>query len=289
MLANMSPMFSLPFLKSIALAVLILATPFVISAQDSSAANRSPAPYPASADGLKLLIRDVFAAMKSKDVQKVSTYFSSMTLPEHTAWFTKTFGPTEGGRMDAKYATLLPGLPENLKGIFEYARKDDRTNPEVSLVEKPEAASGLGRVIVDAMLTPVPLYVANGSNPKQQFGAAIGDFFYVDGSFRFMPTQVLQALSTAPPLRVRVGGNVQHSKLLTKIDPIHPATKIQGSVLLHVVLAVDGSVSEITVVNGDPILAKAAVDAVRQWRYQPTTLDSRPVEVDTTIQVEIKR
>jgi len=261
----------------------------MISAQDSSPANSSPAAYPASPDGLKLLIRDVFAVMKSRDDQEASAYFSSMTLPEHTAWFTKTFGPTEGARMDAKYANLLPGLPENLKGIFEYARKDDRTNPEVSLVEKSGAASGLGRAVVGAMLTPIPLYVASGSNPKQQFGVAIGDFFYVDGAFRFMPTQVLQALSAAPSLRVRIGGNTQKSKLLTKIDPIYPATKTQGSVLLHVVLAVDGSVSEITVVRGDPVLAKAAVDAVRQWRYEPTTLDSRPVEVDTTIQVEFKR
>ncbi|HXY04579.1 MAG TPA: energy transducer TonB [Terriglobales bacterium] len=261
----------------------------MLSAQDSSPANRSPAAYPASPDGLKLLIRDVFTAMKSKDDQSVSAYFSSMALPEHTAWFTKTFGPAEGARMDAKYANVLSGLPENLKGIFEYARKDDRTNPEVSLVEKSGEASGLGRAVVDAMLTPIPLYVASGSNPKQRFGVAIGDFFYVDGAFRFMPTQVLQALSTAPPLRVRIGGNVQKSKLLTKIDPTYPATKTQGSVLLHVVLAVDGSVSEITVVNGDSVLAKAAVDAVRQWRYQPTTLDGRPVEVDTTIQVEFKR
>ncbi|MGB8654377.1 MAG: hypothetical protein WCD23_07630, partial [Candidatus Acidiferrales bacterium] len=58
---------SLPFLKPIVVAVLILATPFMISAQDSSAAYMSPAAYPASPDGLKLLIRDVFTAMKSKD------------------------------------------------------------------------------------------------------------------------------------------------------------------------------------------------------------------------------
>ena len=226
---------SSPFLRVIVLVFLILATPFMISAQDSSPANRSPAAYPASPDGLKLLIRDVFTAMKSKDDQKASAYFSSMTLPEHTAWFTKTFGPTEGARMDAKYADLLPGLPENLKGIFEYARKDNRTNPEVSVVvAKSGAGSGLGRAVVDAMLMPIPLYVVSGSNPTQQFGVAIGDFFYVDGAFRFMPTQVEQALSTAPPLRVRIGGNTQRSKLLTKIDPIYPATKTQGSVLLHV-------------------------------------------------------
>jgi TonB family protein len=278
-----------PFLRQIALAFLALAAPFMISAQDSSPANALPTADAVSPDGLKLLIRDVFTAMKSNDDQRVSSYFSSMALQEHTAWFTKTFGPTEGARMDAKYADLLPGMQENLSRIFEYARKDDRTNPEVNIVEKSGPDSGLGRAVVDAMLTPIPLYIASGSNPKQQFGAAIGDFFYVDGAFRFMPTQVLQALSTAPPLRVRIGGNTQETKLVHKVDPIYPATKTQGSVLLHVVLAANGRVSEITVVNGDPVLAKAAMDAVRQWRYQPTTLDSQPVEVDTIIRIEFKR
>jgi TonB family protein len=261
----------------------------MISAQDSSPANGAFAAYPASPDGLKLLIRDVFTAMKSKDDQKTSSYLSSMTLPEHTAWFTKTFGPTEGARMDAKYADLLPGLPENLKGIFEYALKDDRTDPQVSVIERAAPALGLGHAVVDAMQTPIPLYVASGSSAKQQFGAAIGYFFYVDGAFRFVPTQVLQALSTAPPLRIRVGGNVQKSKLLTRIDPSYPATNAQGSVVLHVVLAVDGSVSEIAVVNGDPVLAKAAVDAVRRWHYRPTTLNGSPVEIETIIKVEFVR
>jgi TonB family protein len=277
------------FVRPIALAFLMLVTPLMIPAQDSSPANASSAVDTTSPDGLKLLIRDVFTAMKSKDDPKVSSYFSSMALPEHTTWFTKTFGPTEGARMDASYADLLPGMSENLKKIFEYARKDDCINPEVSVVEKSGPASGMGRAVVDAMLTPIPLYVASGSNPKQKYGAAIGDFFYVDGAFRFMPTQVLQAISAAPPLRVRIGGNVQRAKLVRKVDPSYPATKTQGSVLLHVVLAVDGSVSEINVVSGDPVLAKAAVDAIRQWRYQPTMLDSKPVEVDTTIQVEFKR
>jgi TonB family protein len=278
-----------PFLRPITLAFLILVTPLMIAAQDSSPANVSPDTDAASPDGLKLVIRDVFTAMKSKDNQKVSSYFSSMALPDHTAWFTKIFGPTEGARMDAKYGDLLPGMPESLKGIFEYARKDDRTNPEISVVEKSDPASGLEHAVVDAMLTPIPLYVANGSSPKQQFRAAIGDFFYVGGAFRFMPTQVLQALSTSPPLRIRIGGNVQKAKLVRKVDPSYPATKTRGSVLLHVVIAVDGSIGEINVVSGDPLLAKAAVDAVRQWRYQPTMLNSKPVEVDTTIQIEFRR
>jgi len=276
-------------LRPIVLAFLTLATASFVFAQDSSPATGTLAAYPESADGLKLLISDVFTAMKAKDQQKVSSYFSSMTLPEHTAWFTKTFGATEGARMDAKYTELLPGLEKNLQRIFEYARKENRTDPKITMAEKAGGTSGLEGAAVKAMQTPIPLYMADGSNPKREFPAAIGDFFYVDGAFRFIPTQVLQALSTAPPLRLRVAGNVQEFKLLRRLTPDYPAVTAQGTVLLHVILAVDGTVSEINVLNGNPDLAKAAVEAVRQWRYKPTMLNGMPVEVDTTVLIEFKR
>lgn len=277
------------FLRLVALALLTVATPSMISAQDTSNTNATRSGYAESPDGLKLLITDVFSAIKSNNDHEVYSYFSGMALPEHTAWFAKTFGPAEGARMDAKYADLLPGLPEDLRGIFEYALKGNRTDPQVSVVEKGDTASTIGHAVLDAMQTPIPLYVASATNPKQKYGAAIGNFFYVDGAFRFVPTQVLQALSTAPPIRVRVGGNVQQAKLLTKVDPIYPATEAQGSVVLHVVIAVDGSVGDVTVVEGDPVLAKAAADAVRQWRYQPTLLNGTPVEVDTTSEIDFRR
>jgi outer membrane biosynthesis protein TonB len=55
------------------------------------------------------------------------------------------------------------------------------------------------------------------------------------------------------------------------------------------ILAIDGSVSELTFVKGDPLLAKAAAEAVSQWRYQPTLLNGKPVEVDTTVDVEFRK
>jgi hypothetical protein len=56
-------------------------------------------------------------------------------------------------------------------------------------------------------------------------------------------------------------------------------------VVLHAVLAIDGSMKELLVVSGDPILAMAALRAICQWRYQQTLLNGEPVKVDTTISV----
>ena len=60
---------------------------------------------------------------------------------------------------------------------------------------------------------------------------------------------------------------------------------IQGDVVLHAIIGTDGRILELRVVSGSPLLVRAAVDAVQQWRYQPTLLDGEPVEVETTITV----
>jgi periplasmic protein TonB len=102
--------------------------------------------------------------------------------------------------------------------------------------------------------------------------------------------------NSAPPpppkptqTRIRVGGNVQGAKLLHQVQPIYPqiakTAHVSGTVLLHAIIAKDGSIQELQYVSGPPLLMRAAMDAVHEWRYQPTLLNGEPVEVDTTIQV----
>ena len=52
---------------------------------------------------------------------------------------------------------------------------------------------------------------------------------------------------------------------------------------MHAIIATDGSSKQIDVLSGDPLLMKAAVDALRKWRYRPATIDGEPVEIDTVI------
>jgi len=60
---------------------------------------------------------------------------------------------------------------------------------------------------------------------------------------------------------------------------------VEGVVRLHAIIGKDGSVHDIEMVSGDQLLVDAAIKAVRQWRYAPTTFNGQPVEVDTTIDV----
>ncbi len=107
---------------------------------------------------------------------------------------------------------------------------------------------------------------------------------------------VIGGIGTAPPPPkpkptgpVRIGGNVQAAKLVNRITPVYPPlarqTRISGTVRLHAIISKDGTIQQLEVISGHPLLQQAALDAVRQWRYQPTLLNGEPVEVDTTIDV----
>jgi TonB family protein len=159
----------------------------------------------------------------------------------------------------------------------------------VKLLDTQGAAGGLSRAIVDAMGQPISVYIVDGNNPQEKFATHIGDFVFVDGGFRYMDWQVWQELSTAPPLRIRLGGNVAKANLINRVEPVYPeqarAARMEGDVLLHIIVATNGTIKELNVVSGDPILAKAALEAVKQWRYKPTLLNGKPVEVDSTVSV----
>lgn len=104
----------------------------------------------------------------------------------------------------------------------------------------------------------------------------------------------LEAEGKSKAKRIRIGGNVEMAKVTTRVQPIYPesakAAGAQGIVLLHAVVGMDGKPLQLQVLNSqiNPDLARAAVEAVSQWRYQPTLLNGEPVEIDTTITVSFK-
>ncbi len=85
------------------------------------------------------------------------------------------------------------------------------------------------------------------------------------------------------------GGDVMEAMLVHRVQPEYPRAAtilhVSGTVLLRARIGTDGLVRELEVMSGNPILAQAALDAVRQWRYQPTRLNGQPVEVETEVTV----
>ena len=94
----------------------------------------------------------------------------------------------------------------------------------------------------------------------------------------------------AEPRRLLIGGSVQAAKLITKVAPKYPPAakeaRVQGVVVLRTVILASGTPGEITVVSSpSDDLSQASLEAVRQWRYEPTLLNGNPVEVVTDINV----
>jgi TonB family protein len=93
----------------------------------------------------------------------------------------------------------------------------------------------------------------------------------------------------AVPQRVRVSQGVSQGLLIHKVNPVYPAKArskgIQGAVRLEALIGKDGLVKDVKQVSGPEELAPAAIDAVRQWQFQPYFLKGEPVEVETSINV----
>ena len=89
---------------------------------------------------------------------------------------------------------------------------------------------------------------------------------------------------------IRVGANVQSANLIKQVKPAYPplakAARIQGTVQLDARIGKDGTVQNLTVISGPPLLIQAAIAAAQQWQYKPTLLNGEPTEVQTTISID---
>ena len=88
------------------------------------------------------------------------------------------------------------------------------------------------------------------------------------------------------PLRL---SHMSEGDLIRKTQPAYPAiarsARIQGIVVVQAIISKQGTIENVTVLTGHPMLIPAAIDAVRQWRYRPYILNNEPVEVETQITV----
>ncbi len=103
------------------------------------------------------------------------------------------------------------------------------------------------------------------------------------------PPPVKQEVKPVTPQRIRVGGNVQQALLIKQPKPLYPPlakqARIQGVVRLNAIIGKDGTIQNLTVASGHPLLVPSAMEAVKQWIYKPTLLNGEPVEVVTQIDV----
>ena len=123
-----------------------------------------------------------------------------------------------------------------------------------------------------------------GGIPGGQLGGVIGGIVNSTSNLAYVPK-----LQPVVPQRVRMSQGVTSGLLLNKVEPAYPAiaraARIQGNVVLTAIIDKEGTIRDLQLVSGHPMLVPAAIEAVRQWRYRPYLLNGQPVEVETTVTV----
>jgi protein TonB len=113
------------------------------------------------------------------------------------------------------------------------------------------------------------------------------------GSFNGLPDSIDSAsppqVHVAPSKKLAISSGVMAGNKLSGADPRYPAiamaARVQGTVVLAATISKTGTIENLRVVSGPPMLAMAAEEAVRTWRYRPYLLNGAPVEVETTVRV----
>lgn len=149
-----------------------------------------------------------------------------------------------------------------------------------------------------------PVAVPKSINPSSQGAPDAPDIAEVNG-FNAGGGSLLSGLGgppdIAPPIArqapemkerispLAIGGNVAAANLVRRVEPAYPplakSARIEGTVVFQAIIGVDGQIRNLQLQEGHPLLVAAARSAILQWRYRPTLLNGKPVEVVTTITV----
>ena len=201
--------------------------------------------------------------------------------------------PSSAAHVSAENFAQLPSPPpvvERIEPVYPPLARQARISGIVNLkttiagdgsVQHIEVASG------HPLLIPAAIDALRNwkfqSNSAGTYGVQIA--FSVDSA---------QSTGTGQgkPMTVSIGGNVQASKLLHHVDPVYPeqarAAGIEGTVTIKVTIDENGNVVNMEPIDGNPALALAALEAVKQWTYQPTLFNGQPIRVSTQVVVPFK-
>ena len=129
--------------------------------------------------------------------------------------------------------------------------------------------------------------------PSLASGGVIGGIGTAGGSMGGVIGGIINSTALVPkavvPQRIRVSQGVTQGLLIKKVQPVYPPlarqARIQGNVLLQAEISTEGTIENLHLISGHPMLAPAAIEAVKQWRYKPYILNGEPVPVETQITV----
>jgi len=202
---------------------------------------------------------------------------------------------TRAASSDLIFPDSTPAAGDDSKPVSTSPRSTEHSSPSET-IQVDELASGPEpRVTVTPKPQPLVVNTKSGviAQPKSLQPAPPALAIAPSNASSEALTNIVTSAIPQPKLQVlRVSQGVSQGLLIKKVAPMYPQaalqTRKQGLVELMATVAKDGAISAIKVLSGDATLAKAATDAVRQWKYRPYLLNGEPVEIETQITVRFK-
>ena len=220
-----------------------------------------------------------------------SATVTARPVPTHLPDNDPVWKPNPGGE------TLLPtggkpsaGSPVTFAAKVDVIESNKKTQAGRSLLASDAASVALPRRASEsdgaADTTPSavpPVEIASSIDPP-----SLG----VEQSNPAALNGVLSAKASLPGFTAPISQGFSGGEPLHRVAPIYPRQareqRLEGKVVLGAMVMEDGRVSDLRVMQGQPLLAQAAMEAVRTWRYRPYTLDGKPVKRETTITLDFK-
>jgi protein TonB len=176
----------------------------------------------------------------------------------------------------------------------------DRSSPSEGLVMPTAVPKEIARIVDEPIPSPGTVGGVPGGVPGGVAGGILGgvlsDWAKAPVASAPLPPppvpEPAPVVTAAPSQPIRVGGSVQEPRLVKVVPPVYPKmasmARITGTVVLEATVTAEGTVEEIRVVSGHPLLIQAAIDSVSQWQYEPPLLNGVPVAVILTARVHFK-
>lgn len=207
------------------------------------------------------------------------------------------FAPDPGARTHQVSITFQPGYAQGPRQLTDATSKTQVPALLKTVTLQHIGVLGLSDQARADLISRLPVRegdsidsarLAEVNNIVKEFDSHLAVIYGATGGEAALTIAVEDLVPKSSPV-LRVGGNVQHTKLISQPRPNYPIeakqARIQGVVKLYALIGKDGTIRELNVVSGHPLLAPAAIEAVKQWVYQPTLLNGDPVEVETEIDV----
>ncbi len=185
-------------------------------------------------------------------------------------------------------AAITERIPKAKSGDSDVVRAPENS---VEVVEPATKKPSLGNVrLAKPKIGRSPNVQANSATePNLELSGDVVSGAESSLSANFADTAKQPAAPAAP---VAIGGDVKPARMISSVAPMYPALAksqhIAGSVRVDALVDTNGRVTTMKIVSGPSMLHQAAMDALRQWKYQPATLDGKPVPMHLTVTIQFR-